>query len=335
MDGSLLANEAIATLLKRKEKWVLCKLDIEKAYDQINWNCILKVLQKMGFGAKWVNWIKRCITVASIYVMINGSPEGFFNNTIGLRQGDPLSPYLFVIGMKIFSILVEKAASGGFLSSFNLVNRGGEEMQLTHLLFADDTLVFCSDSRNQLAYRSWILLWFEAISCLKINLDQSSILPVGDVENLEVLTAELGCRIGTLPLAYLGLPLGMRQNSLQVWDGVEERFRKRLALWKRQYISKRGRLTLIKSTLSNMAIYTMSLFRIPKGVKSRLEKIQREFLWGWGNLDRKIHLVKWGTVCTNKKGGGLSIRRLEILNKSLLGKWNWTLLERTTPLGRI
>ena len=80
-------------------------------------------------------------------------------------------------------------------------------MQLTHLFFADDTLVFCSDSRDQLAYLSWILLWFKAISGLKINLDKSSILLVGDVENLEVLAAELECRIGTLPSTYLGLPL--------------------------------------------------------------------------------------------------------------------------------
>ena len=89
-----------------------------------------------------------------------------------------------------------------------------------------------------------------------------------------------GCRTGALPFTYLGLPLGMRCNSIQVWDGVEEMFRKKLALWKRQYILKRRRLTLIKSTLSNMPIYTMSLFWIPKRVKSRLEKIQRDFLWG-------------------------------------------------------
>ena len=81
---------------------------------------------------------------------------------------------------------------------------------------------------------------------------------------------------------------------------MEERFRKNLALWKRQYISKGGRLTL-----SNMPIYTMSLFRIPKRVKSRLEKIQRDFLWGGGNQDRKIHLVNWNTVCTK---GGLGIQ---------------------------
>ena len=145
------------------------------------------------------------------------------------------------------------------------------------MLFADDTLVFCNDTREQLAYISWVLLWFEAISSLKINLEKSSILPIGTMENLEDLAAELSYRKGNLPTTYLGRPLKMKRKSTQVWDGVEERFRKKLALWKRQYISKGGRLTLIKSTLSNLPIYTMSLYRMAIGVKLRLEKIQRDF----------------------------------------------------------
>ena len=148
MDASLLANEVIDTKLKKKEIGVLCKLDIEKAYDQINWECIIKILIKMGFGAKWVNWVKRCISTASFSMLVNGSPIRFFSISKGLRQGDPLSPYLFIISMEVFSILVDKASFGSFLSGFKIANKLGEELQITHLLFADDTLVFCNDSRD-------------------------------------------------------------------------------------------------------------------------------------------------------------------------------------------
>ncbi|RVW38691.1 hypothetical protein CK203_077479 [Vitis vinifera] len=96
---------------------------------------------------------------------------------------------------------------------------------------------------------------------LRINLDKNEILPVGRVENVELLALELGYKVGALPSTYLGLSLGAPHKSMAVWDGVEERIQKRLALWKRQYISKGGRITLIRSTLASMPIYLMSLMR--------------------------------------------------------------------------
>ena len=123
-------------------------------------------------------------------------------------------------------------------------------------------------------------------------MDKSEILPVGRVENLEVLALEVGCKVGRLPSSYLDLPLGAHHKSVVVWDGVEERFRRRLAMWKKQFISKGGRIALIRNTLSSMPIYLMSLLRIPRVVSLRLENIQRDFLWGGGALERKPHLVK-------------------------------------------
>ena len=225
--------------------------------------------------------------------------------------------------MEVFSLLVDIAVEGGFISGSKFKGRNDTERQITHLLFADGTLVFCKDTEDQMAYLSWILAWFEALSGLRINLDKSSLLPVGRVENEENLALELGCKIGSLPTEYLRLPLGAKHKASSVWDGVEERFWKRLANWKRQYISKGGRLTLIRSTLSTFPTYVMSLFRLPRKVKIRLEKIQRDFLWGGGNLERKIHLVNWDIVCSSKVKGGLGIRSLSKFNKALLGKWNW------------
>ena len=93
------------------------------------------------------------------------------------------------------------------------------------------------------------------------------------------------------PSSYLGLSLGAPHDCVNVWDSIDERFRKRLALWKRQYISKGGKLTLIKSTLSSLPIYFMSLFRMPRRVRLRLEQIRRNFLWRGGDLEKKPNLV--------------------------------------------
>ena len=87
-------------------------------------------------------------------VLINGSPSSFFQSSRGLRQGDPLSPYLFVIAMEVFSCSLRKAISGGFLSGWKVRGRNGEGLQISHLLFADDTLVFCEESLDQMSYLS-------------------------------------------------------------------------------------------------------------------------------------------------------------------------------------
>ena len=155
---------------------------------------------------------------------------------------------------------------------------GGNGLKISHLLFVDDTLAFCEASQEQMVFLSWLLMWFEAISGLSINLDKSEILLVGRVENVELLALKLGCNVGTLPSTYLGLPLGAPHKSMVVWDGMEEMMWKILALWKIQYISKGERITLIRSTLVSMLIYLMSLMHMSRVVKLRLEKIQMDFL---------------------------------------------------------
>ncbi|RVX19182.1 Transposon TX1 uncharacterized 149 kDa protein [Vitis vinifera] len=162
----------------------------------------------------------------------------------GLRQGDPLSPYLFVMGMEVSDVLIRRVVEGGFLSGCSI--RG-------------------------------------AASGLRINLAKSEIIPVGEVDEVEELAVELECKVGSLPSQYLGLPLGAPNRATSVWDGVEERVRRRFALWKRQ-----------------------------------LEKVQRDFLWGGRNLEGKTHLVKWAVVCTDENKGGLAL-----LNKALLKGLGW------------
>ncbi|RVW26389.1 putative ribonuclease H protein [Vitis vinifera] len=283
-------------MAEKKEKGLICKLDIEKAYDSINWNFLLKTLHKMGFG-----------------------PSGWGGCGVAFPQ--PSSQF-WLMGSQLASSRVLK----GYVKGIHCCSIKGDRrhnLKISHLFFADDTIVFCEANKEHLTYLSWILLWFEAASGLRINLDKSEIIPVGVVEEIEEMAVELGCRVGSLPSQYLGLPLGAPYKASSVWDGVEEKVRRRLARWKRQYISKGGRITLIRSVLASMPIYHMSLFRMPKSVAKRLDKVQRDFLWGGGSEEKKAHLIKWEAICEDKSKGGLGLRKLVFLNKALLGKWVW------------
>ena len=141
-------------MLKSNRVGVLCKLAFEKAYDHVNWGFLLAVLEKMGFGQRWINWISWCISTPSFLVIVNGTLLGFFQRSKGLRQGDPLSPYLFVLAMEALSCLLGRAMEYDFLTSFKVNGRGGEGLKVTHLLFIDDTKVFCEASHTQLTYLS-------------------------------------------------------------------------------------------------------------------------------------------------------------------------------------
>ncbi|RVX21872.1 hypothetical protein CK203_001388 [Vitis vinifera] len=125
----------------------------------------------------------------------------------GLRQGDPLSPYLFVFSMEALSCLLSRVREGGFLIGFKVNGRDGERLVVTHLFFANDNLVFCEASYAHMTYLSWLLMWFEIISGLKINLTKSELIPIGKVEDLEKLALELGYKVGVFLITCLGLPL--------------------------------------------------------------------------------------------------------------------------------
>jgi hypothetical protein len=302
---------------------VLCKLDMEKAYDHVNWNFLLYLLRRCGFGEKWCMWIKQCISTVRFSVLINGAPCGYFGSSRGVRQGDPLSPFLFDLVMEAFSRMVGAITSRGLISGFSVGSSEQTRVVVSHLLFADDTLVFCGADETQIRHIGALLVCFEAVSGLKVNLPKSALILVGYLDDVDQLAGLLGCGTSSLPLKYLGLQLGASFKLKTMWAESVELMAQRLAPWKRTYLSKGGRITLIKSTLSNLPTYMMSLFPIPALVAKRIEKIQRDFLWGGMNDEAKMHLVEWDKVCSPMDEGGLGIRNIRRFNQALSGKWLW------------
>ena len=165
------------------------------------------------------------------------------------------------------------------------------------------------------------LTCFQAFTSLKVNTGTSEIVLVGEVGNIDALATILRCRVGSLPMKYLGMPLGTPYKIASIWNPILERIEKKLSGWKCLYLSKGGRLTLLKSTLSSLPTYYLSLFVIPIVVADRLKRIQRNFLWRSSKVCFKYPLVAWENVCLSLEMGGLGIRKLVHFNIALLGKW--------------
>lgn len=122
------------------------KVDLKKAYDSVNRECLWHALKCMGFNETWIRWMKLCVGSPSFSILVNGSPSGLIISNRGLRQGDPLSPYLFTIVMGVFSVLLELEVAKGKIDLF----RTGSQEKVSHLIFADDLLVFCKGEVHSL-----------------------------------------------------------------------------------------------------------------------------------------------------------------------------------------
>ena len=138
----LITNECLNSRLKTGLPRLLCKLNVEKAFDHVNWGFLMQLLERNGFFAKWRWWIFFCLSTVRFSILINGSPCRFFGSYRGLRQGDPLSPLLFVLVMEAPGRMLDKAVHEGCMLGFRVGNLKGRSLVVSYLLFADDTLIF-------------------------------------------------------------------------------------------------------------------------------------------------------------------------------------------------
>lgn len=335
LDSVLVANEVIHEARMRKNSIFALKVDFEKAYDSVEWDFLFYMLRRMNFGSKWIMWIKNCLQSASVSVLVNGSPTGEFNMEKGLRQGDPLAPFLFLIIGEGLSGLMRQARVLNQFSAAKVV--GEENVEVPLLQFADDTIFLGEATLYNIFVVKSILRCFELISGLKVNFFKSRIAGVCvEPSWLRSAASILHCQEMKIPFTYLGIPLGGNPRRLAFWDPIIYKIRSRLSKWKQQHLSFGGRVCMIKAVLSSLPLFFLSFFKMPAGVLDKCNSILRRFLWGGTDEQRKVAWVRWNDVCKPIGDGGLGVRDWKTFNWALLGKWRWRLLRETDSLwGRI
>ncbi|KAF5808150.1 putative RNA-directed DNA polymerase [Helianthus annuus] len=278
LDGPLVLNELVPWLRSNKKEGFIFKVDIEKAYDSLNWGFMEDIMDQMKFPLLYRRWVMATVINARASVLVNGSPTQEFACGRGLRQGDPLSPFLFIIAMEALTGVMKKACNIGLYEGIRFVNNGEV---LSHFLYADDVIFVGNWEGASVHNLRRILRCFFLASGLRVNLSKSSVFGINvDNNRIQGLANTLGCRVGSFPFKHLGLQVGANMNLIKNWQPVVDVFRKRLAIWKANTLSFGGRLTLIKSVLNALPTYYFSLYRAPSGVIDQLERLRREFLWG-------------------------------------------------------
>ncbi|XP_030928535.1 uncharacterized protein LOC115954743 [Quercus lobata] len=155
------------------------KLDMSKAYDQVEWNFLEKLMMKMGFNERWVGLIMTCVKTVTYSVLVNGEPKGLITLSRGLRQGDPLSSFLFLLCTGGLHGLIRQDANSGDITSFALCRRGPK---LTHLFFADDSLLFCRATPRECDKVMDLLSNYKNVSGQKVNRDKTTLFFNGTVD---------------------------------------------------------------------------------------------------------------------------------------------------------
>ncbi|GAU26046.1 hypothetical protein TSUD_225070 [Trifolium subterraneum] len=334
IDNALIAIEVIHAL-KRKTQGrrgaLTLKIDISKTYDKVNWGFLRGVMTKMGFTEVWIRWVMTCVSSVNYSVLMNYDRVDPISPGRGLQQGDPLSPYLFILVTECLIALIHQTIGRGDLHGVKIC-RGAPEV--SHLLFADDCFLFCRVNVVEVNELMRILHTYEQASGQEINLVKSEVFISRNMSHAakEDLSRILGVRLVLGTDVYLGLPSMVGRSKKAIFSYIKDRIWKRINSWRGRALSKAGKEIMIKSGLQAIPSYVMSMFILPASLIDDIEKMINAFWWRGdnnnNNNNKGIHWLAWERLACPKAHGGLGFRNFE----GYVAKQVWNIIQNPNSL---
>ena len=308
VDNAIVVQEIIHTISNKKGRvgYMAIKVDLKKAYDKIEWSFIREVLMNANLPQNLINLIMSCVSSVSTSILFNGGNMEPIFPSRGIRQGDPLSPYLFILCMEALGYLVDEKCKDKSWSPVKSSNNG---VAFSHLFFVDDLVLFAKAD-----FVNCSTIW-DVLDSFCANFGQSTseskskvfFSPNVDVDTRESLCDILGFRSTPNLGKYLGFPLKHHGNNNEDLNFVLERVKQKLAGWKANLLSLAGRVVLIQASTSTIPAYIMQSTALPKKFLDNIDRVNRNFLWGSTDEAKKVHWVGWHKVTKSKAEGGLGI----------------------------
>ncbi|XP_062080209.1 uncharacterized protein LOC133784961 [Humulus lupulus] len=305
---------------------------MSKAYDRVEWDYLQAVLRKMGFDEKLVRLFMVCITSAKYQITHAGKVFGHIIPERGLRQGDPLSSYLFIICTEGFSALLQDYEDRSLLNGIQ-VARGAPKV--SHMFFADDSYIFCKASNMEAHQVLQLLGIFERASGQKINYDKSSIFFSRNTlpQVRDTICGDMSIHEADDNSTYLGLPNILGRNKSVILGYLKDRIRHRIQSWESKFLSKAGKEILLKTVAQALPNYAMSVFLLPLDTSRDIERLMNKYWWSSSSKKSKgIHWQSWSRLSKPKESGGLGFCSLHNFNLSFLGKQGWRLSKHPQSL---